>query len=244
MAAGPEMEAAGTEGRLASDMYIEQCKKKSHLHHIFSLNNILGVHLVEFSVCASAGESPCAACVHCACASACVAGVGSPAPRWLAASQHRSAKANVVSFSRPYLGENQGDCAGASAQSRCFQARAPARRPCVLLQLRCACRAVAGGPHPAAGDALFRQLAQSCNQQDGCGSPPRSWATREHVIRLIWLRQDSTSRNFQLCCPAEGCRHEPPVRTCMQKQCAPADDGFSQTIKSPNLHTPRTLDKI
>lgn len=30
----------------------------------------------------------------------------------------------------------------------------------------------------------------------------------------------------------------------MQKQCAPADDGFSQTIKSPNFHSSRTLDKI
>lgn len=30
----------------------------------------------------------------------------------------------------------------------------------------------------------------------------------------------------------------------MQKQCAPADDGFPQTIKSPNVQTPRTLDKI
>lgn len=175
MAAGPGTEAVGTGGRLASDMYIEQCKKEPHSHQTCSLNNILGVHLVESSVCASAAESPCAACVHCACASVCVAGLGSPTRRWLAASKHRSAKASVVSFSGPYLGKTKA-IARRLGPGPMLPSESACTSPIVLLQLRCACRAVAGGPNPAAGDALFRQLAQSCNQHDGCGSPPRSWA--------------------------------------------------------------------
>lgn len=81
-------------------------------------------------------------------------------------------------FFSPLLAENQGDCAAprlspdASKRERLHITHA------CWLQLRCACRAVAGGPNPAAGNALFRQLAQSCNQPDGCDSPSRSWAKK------------------------------------------------------------------
>lgn len=110
MAAGPEMGAVGTEGRLASDMCIEQRKKESHLHQIWSVNNILGMLLVEITVCASVGESPCAACVHCACASACAAGLGS-CTSMAGCIEASFSQGERGFFFSPLLGQNQGDCA-------------------------------------------------------------------------------------------------------------------------------------
>lgn len=133
MAVGPEMGAVGTGGRLASDMCIEQRKKESHLHQIWSVNNILGMLLVEITVCASVGESPCAACVHCACASACAAGLGSCTSMAGCIEASFSQGERGFFFIAPTWGKPRR-LRGAPAQSRCFQARAPAQHPACWLQ--------------------------------------------------------------------------------------------------------------
>lgn len=152
------MGAVGTGGRLASDMYIEHCKKESHLHQICSLNNIPGMRLVEIAVCASDGESPCAAYVHCTCASACVAGLGySRLDGWL----HRSIvqpRRTWFLFLAPTCGKPRR-LRGAPAQSRCFQARAPAHHPCVLAAAPMRLQGGSRGPEPS---GRKRPLSPAC----------------------------------------------------------------------------------
>lgn len=172
MTARPEMEAVGTGGRLASDMCIEQWKKNSTCTKYASRTIYLGC------VSLSPRSVPVLVKVHAQLA--CIANVRPPGRLdsdllrldGCCTEASFSQEERGFFFLRPYfertkaVARRPGTVPMLPSESACTT---PMR---CLLQLRCTCRAIAGDRAPAAGDALFRQLARSCNQQDGCGFPP------------------------------------------------------------------------
>lgn len=163
--------------------------------------------LVEITVCASVGESPCAACVHCACASASPAGLGS-CTSMAGCIEASFSQGERGFFFSPLLGQNQGDCAA----PRLSPDASKRERLHITQRAGCSSDALAGrsqGPRTQRPETPSVASLRSRVTSKTAAVPLRVLGRREHVIRLIWHRQDSTSRDFQLCCPAEGCRHEP-----------------------------------
>lgn len=170
------MEAVGTGGRLASDMFIEQCKR----------NRICARYVLRtiYLGCISLSSRPAPVLVKVHAQLACIAGcasAGAPPGRPDSDLLHLNRSLSQdkrVFFFWPLRRENQGDCA-APRLSPDASKRAPLHiTHACLMQLRYACRIITGGQHPAAGDALFRQLVGRVTSKDGCSSPSRPLETR------------------------------------------------------------------